>query len=170
MFLAALSQLSRAASGQRADRCYTTTSSGMHSGHGIPISFLHLQFALLQYSVGKNTSVAYKETLRGPEILGIQWHRKQMKTKSTVLRLASFPFVQYIIFHTRVHTQSQADMLCPSHAVGRGGRHLDTHKNILIKTFPFGSGYFKTLADASVSLAPLRCLACLITTILSLHF
>lgn len=32
------------------------------------------------------------------------------------------------------------------------------------------SGYFKTLADASVSLAPLRCLACLIKTILSLHF
>lgn len=153
------------------ERCYTMISSGMHSGNGIPVSFLHLQFALLQYSVGKNTSVAYKETLRGPEILGIQWHRKQIKTKSTVLRLASFPYVQYMLFHTRVHTR--ADLTCSARVMQLGGgikRHLDTHENILIKTFQFGSGCFKTLAEASVSLVPPRCLACLMKTILSLHF
>lgn len=92
MFLAALSQLSRAASGSRADRCYRMASSGMHSGNGIPISFLHLQFALLEYSVGENTSVAYKDIKRTRNT----WYsvaQKADETKSTVLRLASFPFV-----------------------------------------------------------------------------
>lgn len=75
-----------------------------------------------------------------------------------------------MIFHTHVYTH-RADLTCSvclSNAIGREKRHLDNHENILIKTFQFGSGYFGTLAEASVSLAPLRCLACLI--ILSLHF
>lgn len=61
---------------------------------------------------------------RGPEILGIQWHRKQViktkqKNKSTVLRLQVS-----ICFNTtrsftpvRAHTQSLPDLLCLSHAV-----------------------------------------------------